>query len=171
MRKVRFGFSVPKDHPFPIYSIIIKKMDDADFSHVYVRWKPRIIDEFICYEASGTQLKFIGQEVFDERIQPIYEYEIELEQEEFENGLAYCMKNSGKDYGFKQAFGMFLAKVLKLKKNPFADGRETQVCSEVAGAFLEKTGKSTGLDLDLATPKDIHNFVKNLGRAKRINLV
>ena len=68
-----------------------------------------------------------------------------------------CMKYAGLKYGKKQILGIALVSVFNLKKNPFADGMRSQVCSELVGRFLEEVLKiDTKFDLDIAGPKEIN---------------
>ena len=84
------------------------------------------------------------------------------------------MTNAGKDYGTKQVFGILYSKVMsKIKgkpvKNPFADGRRSQVCSELVGALIEDVvDQKTNLDLDVAGPRAIKELLDNADWAVKI---
>lgn len=170
--KIYFGFSRPKKMIFPIFSWLIRFFQKTPYSHVYVRWHSMGADVDVCYEASGNEVKFICKDVFDQRVNPTHEYAIEITREQYKKLLRFCMSNAGKKYGVKQVLGILLVTLFKLRKNPFSDGRSSWVCSELAGKALEDVlDKDTGLDLDIAGPKEIDKFLQDLTCAKRINLL
>jgi len=169
---VIIGFSKPKGVFFPIFSWVIRLFERTEYSHVYVRWHSKGAGVDVCYEASGNEVKFICKNVFDARIIPIKEYEIEITNEQYRKLLHFCMSNAGQHYGVKQVFGILLVKLFRLKKNPFSDGRASWVCSELAGQILKDVlDKDTGLDLDIAGPKAIDKFLQELDCAKQISIV
>lgn len=160
--KIYIGFSKPKNKKFPIFSWLIRLFERTPYSHVYIRWHSRGAGVDVCYEAAGTQLRFMGPEPFKSNIQPLHEYELEISKELYPKLLTYCMTNAGMDYGLKQAFGIALVKLFKLKKNPFADGRKSQVCSELVGNILQEVFQlNIGIDMDIAGPKDIDKYLKS----------
>ena len=170
--KIYIGFSKPKNHKFPIFSWLIRLFERTRYSHVYIRWYDEKSDSSICFEASGRSVKFICKEVFEERINPIHEFEITIDENDYFNLQHFAFNNSGKDYGVKQVFGILLVRLFGLRKNPFASGQKSWVCSELAGTVLSKVlDVDTGLDLDIAGPKDIFKFIKNLDCAERITMI
>lgn len=171
-KKIYIGFSKPKKHLFPIFSWLIRMFQKTPYSHVYIRWYSRHAQAHICYEASGNEVKFLGKKVFDNRIQIIHEYEINITKSQYKKLLHFCMSNAGIKYGILQVFGILLVTLFRLKKNPFSDDRKSWVCSELVGNALEEVlDKETGLDLDIAGPKEIDNFLQNLDCTKRIDVV
>jgi len=159
--KLYIGFSKPRNHRFPIFSWAIRAFERTRYSHGYIRWYSKGANAEICYEASGNELKFVCKKVFDRRINPIHEYELEITKEQYRKLLNFCMTNAGVDYGVKQVFGILLVRLFGLKKNPFSDGRASWVCSEVAGTILQEIyGINLGLDLDVAGPKAIDKYLE-----------
>lgn len=158
--KITIGFSKPKNHKFPIFSWLIRLCERTSYSHVYVKWHSRGADTNVLYEASGSNVKFLGEKVYNDRVQPIHEYEVEIDKETYRRLLKFCMENAGIDYGLKQAFGIALVKIFKLKKNPFSDQRKSQVCSELVGHILEDVlGKDLDIDLDIVGPRAIKEYL------------
>jgi hypothetical protein len=56
--------------------------------------------------------------------------------------LGFCMDYAGSDYGFKSILGMAYVRIVKYLfnkkvKNPFSDGLETSVCSELNSYALK----------------------------------
>lgn len=81
------------------------------------------------------------------------------------------MSNAGADYGTQQLVGIAWVKINRLFgvkiKNPYGDGRRSQVCSEMVGYFMEHClGWDVGIDLDVASPFDIDMYLasKNIER-------
>lgn len=160
--KLTIGFSKPKKHLFPIFSWLIRLFEGTSYSHVYVKWHSRGADTNVLYEASGSSVKFLGEKVYNDRIQPIHEYEVTISSETYKKLLKFCMENAGINYGIKQVFGIALVKIFKLKKNPFSDNKKSQICSELIGHILEDVlGRDLDLDLDLdiAGPKAIKEYL------------
>jgi SHS2 domain-containing protein len=157
--KIIIGFSRPKKW-FKPFSWIIRALYNTEYSHVYVRWRSVGADADVAYEASGTSVHFTCKQVFEERTLCLHEYEIDITKEQYKKLLHYCMTHAGVDYGLKQAFGIALVEIFNLNKNPYSDGRMSQVCSEVVMHVLEEVvGAETGLDFDTASPKDIKRFL------------
>jgi len=160
--KIYIGFSKPKNHIFPIFSWLIRLFEQTEYSHVYVRWYSKGAQVQVCYEASGNEVKFLSNKVFLNKVNPVYEFELEITHSQYKKLLHFCMSNAGSKYGLKQVFGILLVRLLNLKKNPFSDNRKSWVCSELAGALLESVyGKSLNLDLDIAGPKDIYKYLNS----------
>lgn len=172
------GFSKPKNHPFPIISWLIRLFEGGTkYSHVYVRWYSLGAQVDVCYEASGNQVHFLGKKVFDKKVEPIYEYELKINRDAYKKLLKFCMTNAGVNYGAKQIIGIAWQRINKLfgreVKNPFADGTNSWICSElVASILIDVVGLELSDDishqLDSASPKDIRKIVANMPKVKRL---
>lgn len=172
------GFSKPKNHIFPIFSWLIRLFEGGTkYSHVYVRWYSLGARVDACYEASGTQVHFVGKKVFDEKIQPVYEYQLEINRETYRKLLHFCMSNAGVKYGIKQVFGIAWQRLNKLLgrkvDNPFSDGNKSWICSElVAAIFIDVVGlevsKEVENELDSASPKNIKDILDRTKGVKKI---
>jgi len=152
----------------PIFGWIIQMVQRTKYSHVRILWKA--MGEIpVIYEASGSSLKFIGPKANESNpVDVIHSYPFNLSNEEYRGLIKLCMMFSNIAYGKKQIVGMGLVYAFGLKKNPFADGRKSQVCSEVVGSFLDKVlGWETGLDLDIAGPREIQETIENHIGAKK----
>jgi len=170
--KIRVGFSKPINKCFPIFSWLIRLFDGfSPYSHVYVRWYSNKLQRWITYEASGSSVNFIGEKVFNQTRKEIHYYEIVVNEEDTIRFQQYCVDTSGTKYGILQLFGIALARILRLKRNPFADNEATQVCSEAAGLLLKNVLKyNIKLELDLATPRDIDKYLESQGFIKNIQV-
>lgn len=146
-------------------SAIIRAVDNTPYSHVRLRWVNSVgVD--IVYEASGTSIKFLGPIAQQSTpVKVLKSYSFELDREQYRELVKICMTYAGIKYGILQLFGIGLVRLFKLKKNPFADGRRSQVCSELVGRILiEVMGLPFDVNLDIAGPQDIEHFLeKNNG--------
>lgn len=138
-------------------SYLIRMIEGTKYSHVRLRLND------IVYEASGTSVHFKGklaQNYLPTEI--LHSYKFDLSQQEYAKLLKLCMDNAGIEYGYKQLIGILLVRMFKLKKNPFSDGRKSQVCSEIVGRFLKEILQiGNKLDLDIAGPKAIKEVLDN----------
>jgi len=160
--KIILGFSIPKDHPFPILSWIIKLVDKTPYSHVYIRWKSKSMEVDVAYHAAGSIVHFLGKKEFDKKIQPIEEYELEINKECYRKLVKKCMEKAGTDYGKKQALGLGLQKIFKLKENPFSDGEKSDVCSETAMEIMSdiRPDIKSNISRDEIWPSDVNKIAK-----------
>lgn len=166
---VKILFTKPKK--FGIISWIIRKVERTEYSHVATSWKSR--DGSLCfiYEAQGTSLHFTSERVFKKRVDVVKEYSLSICDETKKSLLEYCVNNAGVDYGFKQLIGIgyvrFMSSFGKSVKNPYSDGRRSQVCSELVGGILQDVlGYDIEADLDVASPKDIDRLLQELSYGK-----
>lgn len=168
--KLYIGFSNPKNKIFPIFSWLIKKIEKTPYSHVYVRWYSIGAQVDVCYHASGKNIHFLSKKVFEKEIEPVKEYEVEIDRESYRKLLKFCMMNAGKDYGFLQIIGIGLQRLFDLDKNPLSKGKSSQVCSELVGNIIEDVkGEDVEIDLDIAGPGDIEeHLIKNKHVYKRV---
>lgn len=158
--KIFVEFTAPKKSKFPLFSWIIRAVQGTKYSHVRLRWE-NSVGTMVVYEASGSSVKFLGplaQE--NNKVAVVKTFKIDISRQRYRELVKLCMENAGIDYGIKQVIGIGLVKLLKLKKNPFSDGRKSQVCSEIVGRFLEDVMNwDTGLDLDTAGPKELDVYL------------
>lgn len=154
--KLTIGFSKPKNKTFPIFSWLIRAIDRTEYSHVYLRWYSTTAQTWVTYEAAGHSVRFLSNKLFEKYVDPVMEFEIDISEECWPKVLRFCLDNSSIPYGVKQIAGIALAKLFKLKENPFKDNDDTMVCSELVGRVLESLGMKFDKSLDLLDPKDIY---------------
>lgn len=159
MRKVYVEFTRPKGKKFPVYSWLIRAVEGTPYSHVRIKWESTSGVELV-YEAGGSSVRLIGEIAApNHQVEVMYSKEFEVTSEQYRK-LIRLFRYAGVDYGIKQALGILVAKIFGMKKNPFAQGRKSQVCSELVVVFLEEVlGYEVGLNLDLAGPKDIYDWL------------
>lgn len=153
-RKIFIEFTKPAKGFCP-FSWLIRKIQGTPYSHVRLRWFSRSGIELI-YEASGSQVKLIGEKAQDlHKVKVTCSYEVSVSSEEYRN-LIKLFRFASVSYGINQVFGIGAVALLGLKKNPFAKGRGSQVCSELVGLFMDEVkGWEIKYDLDMAGPLEI----------------
>lgn len=161
MYKVVIEFTSPKKW-FQPFACVIRCIERTRYSHVRLRWQSTTGEELV-YEASGSSVKLIGR--YAEPLYPVnvhHSYEFALDRQQYRK-LISMFKYAGVQYGILQIVGIGLARLFGLRKNPFADGQYTQVCSELVGRFLtDVLGKDIRKDLDLVGPRGIKEFLDSL---------
>ena len=161
MREIRIQFTRPLK-AFPVFSWVIRWFQKTEYSHVRLCWLGAAGSVPVIYEASGSNIKFIGPVAASEnKVEVIREYVFRIEKEDYKRLVILCMTYASVEYGKIQILGMALAYMFDLKKNPFSVGRKSQVCSEVVGVFLsEILGWKLDIDLDIAGPKEIQETIE-----------
>jgi len=146
-----------------IFSSLIKYFQKTKYSHIRLRWTNSTGREVI-YEASGTEIKFLGTIAQKQRSNKILKtYKIELNRDEYRSLIDVCMELAGIKYGKNQVVGILLVNLFNLKTNPFSDGRKSQVCSELVARILEKVKNyHIAYDLDIAGPREIDLTLEEL---------
>lgn len=165
MKSITIGFSKPKAHG-KIFSTLIRLFQGTEYSHVYIKMHTKAnID--VVYQASGSKVNFMNFDLFNDEVVILKEFTFEITDEIKNEILAFCFKYVGTEYGVKQVLGMGLVRLLKLigikMANPFEDGLNTMVCSEVVGRimqFIVVDFKST--DFDNLDVKDVYDYVNSI---------
>lgn len=159
MRKIFVGFSKPKNQKAPFFSWAIRAIQGTKFSHVYCLTETKYNIDII-YQASGHQVNFVSEEMFLTKNEVVREFCFNVSDEAFDKYMIFSLKNAGKPYGVKQIFGILLVQLFGLEKNPFADGTNKYVCSELVADILFEIGRlSYSRDvLDKITPKTIYDL-------------
>ena len=165
MHYIVFGFSKPI-HSSPL-SDAIEHIENTNFSHSYVKlWNP-IINRWVVFHAQGLKIHGVTWATFQKKNKSIEEYSVPCTQAKWTEILQFCWDSCGIPYGGGQLVGMGWVRLLynwfHMKiKNPFADGKETQVCSEFSGHVAERLGiKIDETKLEVKGPKWLRNIIKD----------
>lgn len=158
MKKIKIGFSKPKNHIFPIFSWGIRLFQGwTDYSHVYLKFHSDSLDKDIIYQASGLQVNFVGNELFSKHVHIIKEFEIEIDDNDYINLLQFAVDNAGKPYSIIDIIAILF------NKPKLLDGNKKYICSELIATILAKYYLMTGnKSYGMYTPKDIYNFLDSL---------
>lgn len=160
-RVITIGFSTSRRwNPF---SALIKRWWGTPYSHTYLKWDtPWGFSEVL--EASGTSVRMVNDEIWKKKNRPVYEKELVITREEFNRMMSQLRPLTGTPYGWGQVMGIILKELFRLKKNPFSDGADTFVCSELVLKFLRDVANicCNRMDSDSVSPHDIYEIVKEL---------
>jgi len=159
MKTITIGFSRSKKN-FAIGSYAIRWYMSTPYSHVYLKFDAASLERKLIYEAVGAGVRFIGADRWCTHAQEVDSFTLNVSDASYKQIMQYCIDNAGIDYGFWQNFGVLIASAFKMKKNPLTDGEN---CSEAIGGLLELEGYKIDKDLNLLTPKDIHEILTSQG--------
>lgn len=156
MKFLTIGFSTNKKSKT---SAIIRWYLKTKFSHTYLYFKLEEFDQYTVFQAVGEGgAQFISADTFLAHNTVVSEFKIPLSEEQYKIVLNRCHELSGDSYGFLQNIGMVLARMFRLKKNPF---RKHRNCSEIiAECIIKIDSKAFKKDLNLITPKDIYTYLQ-----------
>lgn len=155
MRKVTVGFS-RSTKPFAIGSLLIRWYMGTPYSHVYMKFDSPSMNRSLIYEAVGVGVRFIGLERWKNHALEVDSFELEVSEENYKKIMQFCIDQSGIEYGFWQNLGIIIANICKKSNNSLTDGEN---CSEAIGEILKLEGFEIHKDLNLLTPKDIHEIL------------
>ena len=159
MKTIIIGFS-SSTKKFAPFCTAIKMWDGTEYSHVYFQFKSDKYDVDMIYQASSTMLNYMSKDVFLQHNEIIHEFKLEVTEEQYFKIMQNCMKSAGLEYGVKEIFGIFIADILNLDKNIFADP-ERYVCSEWVAEQLETLDYKFSKSLDLIKPKDVYKVLQD----------
>lgn len=156
--KVIIGFSAETK----IFARAIKWSTHSKVSHSYIRF-PFTKNNAIVIQASGLNVNAVAYTAFLKKHHVFKEFEIEIAEDDYQNGLDFLVNQLGKPYSAAEILGfcwVLLAKAFKKKiHNPFNDGNSAWVCSTLVASFL---GLPNPKD---ETPEDLMEIVLNLPTA------
>lgn len=159
MKKLVIGFSRPKGR-FMILSDIIRYIQGTPYSHVFFKIENDNLRNHLFYHAKGSVVNFMGTTLFFKKNIPIKTFEFEIDEQAFYKFLDAAIDRVGVKYSPLQLVGFLVAKLFKLKKNPF--GKKGYVCSELVAEVLKEVRNFTfDKDLNLVDLKDIYNLLSN----------
>ena len=91
-------------------------------------------------------------------------YALTITRAEYRELMRVTHHYAGVDYGMLQLLGQGLVHLLRLERNPFADGRSSFVCSELVIHILENVfGLHTGLNPEIDGPKELAEYLDQIG--------
>lgn len=147
MRKIVIGFSDSKSK-WDFFAWAIKRYLKADFFHTYFFF-PK---EAITWEATTKGVVTKTRKKWLETHKIVFEYEIMVTEERYQEILTFCKAREGTPYGF----GQYLAIFFNLKRNN--QMRQT-ICSEYVARGAGKELQMEG-NLDKIDPKEVWQVVK-----------
>lgn len=158
------GFSTAKKKNSLIAGVI-RAVERTPYSHVYIKFYSDSIDRWLIYHASHTDIHFNNIETFESQNKILEEYELVANPEDRKAALQLCVDRVGVPYGSAQLIGMAYVRLMKAwfsveVSNFLADGKKTQVCSEIAGRIIKiLKGPVDVALLEYEGPRYIHDVV------------
>jgi len=163
VRKIVIGFSRPKGW-FKPFSWAIRLVEWTPYSHVYIKTYSNLANTWLIYQASGTQVNFMGQKQFDAHAETIKEFEFEISEDAYKGYMTWAIINAGAPYGLGSVIGILLMRLLRLNKNILADGSILQYCAELTARAMHDFIKADILpsEFETAGPKRIYEICELL---------
>lgn len=153
----------------PLLSWVIQKIEDTPYSHTFIKFQKEDGTWWI-YEASVSGVRLVPNSEFLSHNKMVMEYETELLENEKNKLISFITTTNHIKYGYLQLFGMAIAVLFRLNKNPFDDKDETYVCSELVSEVLESVlDASFSAEQDLISPKIVQNWLENNKRFGKNN--
>ncbi|MFK7872456.1 MAG: hypothetical protein AB8C84_04695 [Oligoflexales bacterium] len=170
MKKLYVEFTRPQG--FSFISSMIMLFECTSYSHVRFQWEEESEGALI-YEASGSSIKFLGKMAQEQHpVHVVSSFSLQLNKQQWEHFKTLRLQYAGLRYGVFQIIGIIISRLLFLKKNPFASGHISQICSEVVARILSEVLQlSLSIDFDMAGPKKIHNVLEKYAQDKHLNML
>jgi len=157
METLTIGFSRSRKK-LALISWLIRLYQRTPYSHTYLKFHSATLNRLLTYEAVGSGVRFIGNQQWSKEAEEIHSFTIPVKKCNYITILQYCVDHAGSDYGFMQNVGVILARIFRMKSNPFKKGKN---CSELVAEVLIHEGYKFDKQLDLITPKDIYKVLKD----------
>ena len=164
---IKVGFSRHKG--FAPLSWLIMLVENTKFSHTYIKIYSDSLNRSLIYQANNAGVWFIGEPAFLNKNIEVETYTFELSNLQKTKLLQFCVDNSGKTYGKLQLIGMAIVRFVKFlfnKKinNPFSNGTNQYVCSELVLKTLEEINYLHNENQDTIGISDLAIIVKSLNK-------
>ena len=160
MPTLHIQFTRPQGGFKPLSSLI-RVIQGTPYSHVRLHWVNSSGVPLV-YEASRSSVSFQGP--LAQKNHPVDildDYSFELDRQQYRKLVEVCMTYAGIDYGKLQLVGIGIRDLLNLEDNPFADGNNSLICSELVGrVLLEVLHMDICDDFDTIGPKELHKFLR-----------
>lgn len=164
MSKIYIGFSKPTTR-FPIFGWLIQWVEKRPYDHAYVRFKDPLLKKDMVFQASKEMVNLYSYSNFIEYNRPIKEYLIECNNEHYVKLWEYIISMLGVPYSLKIDFGILLMKIFKLKKQPFGDNPNDEVCSVLASRVCAMLGVPIIEEFTAIDPSDLDKILSDNNRA------
>ena len=159
MPKKHKGYVIYFSRPrrWDIGSWIIQKTQNTPFSHVAIYYDEKVYESTLRDIKPGQSLKdWLEYNAIVMRVDVDFpEGWTNYRRLKFQSLLQFAMEQP---YSLSQIFGIWLSDRLGLKSNPFPNGRNAYICSELVAQALRHTGVNLPRfkRRDLITPKDLY---------------
>lgn len=147
------------------FSVLIRIFQGwTPYSHCALRVVVGYYDNLeLHYEATGKNTAPVYRPRFYAKNLVVARYKILVPKDLHKRGMREIFVRMGEKYPFLENIGIALAKLLKLKKNPFK--KQGVKCSELISIYLQSIGKESvkfEKDLELIDVLDVEDILKEL---------
>jgi hypothetical protein len=170
VKKIVVGFSTTN---LPL-SKLIRFFQGTNFSHSYLQYESTLGNP-IMYQASGMNTHLVNKRNVEKHAKIVEEYEIEVNEDKFNEIKAYIENDIGIPYGWGEVFGLALGIILRklsfglIKVKNVFPSDEQSICSEAVGyIYINFLGGKKDLQYDDMDLIWLINKIKNDNRFKRI---
>lgn len=169
---ISIGFSRRKK--FSLISSLIQLVEGTEFSHAFVSWKCTNIDRRKVYEAVGSGSRKISNTRFKEKSYVTDIFHFEVTCEDLFKIDQFTHDESGTPYGYKHILGIAIMRaknffyrifgIKKKAKNPFKDGKYSQICVESGAYVMKLAGIESPIDVEDYGMREFYEFAKKYGK-------
>src|SRR5258708_2144045 len=103
MKTIKVGFSRPKAWFVP-FSWLIRLCLKTPYSHVYIKTHSDSLNRDIIYQASGLQVNFVGNILFESKENIVKEFSLDISDEIYTNMMQDSIDIAGGPYSMWQIF-------------------------------------------------------------------
>lgn len=137
------GLSNPKKST--LISQAIKLHQNTEYAHAYIRFYDEVLNEWMVFEASHGQARYMSFSRWLSKNQIHKEYSFNIGYSTYIQILKFCAKKAGTVYGFLTIAGIFISKIPLLRlivpyKKLKEDGNKSFICSELIVYCLNMLG-------------------------------
>jgi hypothetical protein len=165
MALIVVGFSKPKT--WKPFAWLIQTAYGTSYDHVYVKLPCLEFNKDIIYQASGMKVNFMGVDVFKSENVILDQFDVDVLPENRIKMIQFAIDNAGKPYSLKEIFGFFIVRAAfwcgKNISNPFRDGTNAYVCSELVSYLLQEfDSEELPKNYQDMTPRDVYEFLDSV---------
>jgi hypothetical protein len=162
LKNVKILFSTPKK--FNLFSWIIKKRINSEYSHVAIAVYIQTINFWDVYEASHGDVHIISMDKFLAQNKVVKAYQLFVPKDNWNKGIIYLKNQLTKKYS---VIGAIASTISWLRKHKFGDDDDKKfICSEYASRYIEETGilnyAYDRANNDYITPKQFERAIKEV---------
>jgi hypothetical protein len=142
----------------------------APMSHAYVKYLDEVTGRWMIFQASGRQVNFVGETMFNSVEYIVDEFVIPVSAATKLKTIQYAQDTVGSPYGIMEIVGFGLVAIASLVgmkiKNPFAS-TTSFFCSQVACDVIQEIDSDNSLDPATCSPLMLrdHLVAKNYPKA------
>jgi hypothetical protein len=157
---ITIGFSSAKNS-LMLFARGIEFIEKRPYSHVFIKYHDCVHQKDLIFQASHGKVNLTVYNDFIKHNDVIKTYDLDFDEFESAEFFKLISIMIHRKYSWLDILGILWRKITKLK-NPFKDGMDTVICSEL-GAMVCKIKKIPIPDhIDDVTPSDLDKILANI---------